>query len=471
MADVLKELEEIVNTCFREDPIEKINMNLRGSVDEYNHWLARINREYDEKKAELQREFEQIRSLETQLFELEKGIKALQPKLQDFSSVESHNKLVEEHNSLSERYNRLVRVYEERKTVFNRGTEETNKEIETRRQKLDLIQKAGKEEIEHYLNWLKEQGPERVFLEINQLYFSRIQKSNQSEKNKRRFEHQIDKIRNLREIIGKHAKNNQELLENGALIVQVELCGVEKSYMAIETGASVVSLTPEMVKILQIEDHVGEEVDVILAGGIRIKAPQLLIPSISYDGHEAKFVKAVILKPTVTGIDGSLGISFLNRFDYKIEGKNPRTLILQQNIRRESNNKFEIFISYKTSDITFARKIYLFLSQSGHMPFFADVSLKGLTTTEFDKEIDKALESARHFVLVCSSPENVKSGWVEREWRLFDHLKMSGQKKGNIIPVICGTMTIESLPIALRRYQTLSMNDPGWESSLLNYCR
>lgn len=471
MTDLLKKFEDIVNSYFKYDPVEKINDKLRLSRDEYHQWLDTVNKQHDEKRGSLQKQFEQIRNHEAQMSELGKRIKTFQLDRQNTVSVESYNRLVEEHNSLGKEHHALIKAYKDQEAAFNRRTEEINREIEARKQQVELARKTGQEEFEQYQHWTKDDGPGQVFAELNQHYASLIQKAKQSEKNRQKLEPDISKIRELREIIGAHTKNEQEFIKDGALIVQVLLCGNEKSYMTIETGSNVVSLTPEMVKILQIEEHVGEEIEIVLPDRIKIKAPQLLIPSISYENHEAKFVEAAVLKQAIPGVDGGLGLSFLKRFDFWIQGTNPKKLILQREAKSQLVGEFDVFISYKTSDLSFAQKIYHLLLQSGHKPFLADISLKGLLTTEFDKEIDKVLESVKHFIVVCSSPENVKSGWVEKEWRIFDSLKMSGQNKGNIIPVICGSMTIESLPIALRRYQTVSMNEPDWETTLLNFCR
>ena len=114
---------------------------------------------------------------------------------------------------------------------------------------MELARKTGQEEFEQYQHWTKDDGPGQVFAELNQHYASLIQKAKQSEKNRQKLEPDISKIRELREIIGAHTKNEQEFIKDGALIVQVLLCGNEKSYMTIETGSNVVSLTPEMVKI------------------------------------------------------------------------------------------------------------------------------------------------------------------------------------------------------------------------------
>jgi hypothetical protein len=63
----------------------------------------------------------------------------------------------------------------------------------------------------------------------------------------------------------------------------------------------------------------------------------------------------------------------------------------------------------------------------------------------------------------------VVASWVEAEWRLFDGMKRSGKKKGNIIPILCVDMRLEDFPMALGRYQAVSLNSPDWKNTLLIY--
>ena len=239
--------------------------------------------------------------------------------------------------------------------------------------------------------------------------------------------------------------------------------------MIIDIGASVVTIVPELVEVLGLTERVGEEVELSLPAGIRVKAPQLLIPSIAVHGMEAQYVKAVVLKESMPGVDGCLGLSFLNRFEYHIEKERDQRLILKPAKVPGDSPKFDVFISHKSSDASFARQVYDVLTQSGYKPFLSEVSIEESGTTDYHKAIDAALECATHFIMVCSSRENMESPWVEAEWRLFDGYKRSGKKRGNIVPVLCGDLTSEDLPMALSRYQALSMEDPRWSEKLINY--
>ena len=77
------------------------------------------------------------------------------------------------------------------------------------------------------------------------------------------------------------------------------------------------------------------------------------------------------------------------------------------------------------------------------------------------KEIDKALETAQHMVVAGTSIENIVSGWVEAEWRLFINEKRSGRKSGNIITVINGGLKPSELPMSLRYYEVIDLGAEG----------
>lgn len=433
--NLLKKYDQITNSYFTNNPIEKFNQEHKQRVDDYNGMVENFNKDADQAKKELAELDAQIRNQQAL------GI------VNDSTLIEKYNGLVEEHN----------------RRFHNKSGELERQKIE-----IDNFRKNDEKEVELYKNWLKEKGPEKFFTELNQLYVTLIQNGQNSSKQ----EGYIKKLRELREFIGAAAKNEQDRIEDGALLVQATLCETEKCFVSIANGASVVAISPEMAKILKLEEYIGEEVEVILAGGVTISAPQVLVPDISYEDHHAKFVKAVILKQPFPGVDGCLGLSFLNRFDFRIEGKNPKKLTLQQISKQESIQEFDVFISHKTNDFNYAKEVHELLSKSGHRPFLSEFVLQNPSSNIFSREIEKALDSAKHLILVCSLPENVKSGWVEAEWRLFDDLIKSGEKQGKVIPLICGNMVIEKLPKILRVYQILSMNDPNWRTTLLNtLCR
>ena len=131
---------------------------------------------------------------------------------------------------------------------------------------------------------------------------------------------------------------------------------------------------------------------------------------------------------------------------------------------------FDIFISFKSEDERYARQVYETLTGNGLRVFFSRASLPHLGSEAYHAQIDKAIEHARHMVVVTTSAEHVNSRWVEYEWRLFMGEQLAGRKAGNLIPVIAGDMPIWKLPICMRPLQVLRCDGEGL-ASLVEYTR
>ena len=109
-------------------------------------------------------------------------------------------------------------------------------------------------------------------------------------------------------------------------------------------------------------------------------------------------------------------------FEYyrrKLEKSLPESLRIQQ------ENIFDVFISFNRNDILLANQVFVYLSKEcGKHVFFSDV-------TQDYKQIDQALASARAFVVVSSSLENLNELSVKYEWRAFYNDLLDGKKPAN----------------------------------------
>lgn len=114
---------------------------------------------------------------------------------------------------------------------------------------------------------------------------------------------------------------------------------------------------------------------------------------------------------------------------------------------------YDIFICCKSEDYGLARNVYKFLVDRGFRVFLADAELRKKANAEYGKVIDKALDSAKHFILVASRKEFVESSYVESEWRTFLEEQRTGRKQGNILTIL-KEIEVSSLPISLRKFQS-----------------
>ncbi len=122
-----------------------------------------------------------------------------------------------------------------------------------------------------------------------------------------------------------------------------------------------------------------------------------------------------------------------------------------------------VFISHNHKDFELAKLIYDYLSNSGIHVFLSEVALPSLGSSDYMKEIDIALEQSEHMIVAGTSLENIMSGWVEAEWRLFINEKRSGRKKGNIISIIDNGLSPADLPMSLRYYEVINKAEEGIE--------
>jgi hypothetical protein len=129
-----------------------------------------------------------------------------------------------------------------------------------------------------------------------------------------------------------------------------------------------------------------------------------------------------------------------------------------------------VFISAKSEDFPLAREVYDFLTGHGVRAFLSNVTLRERGNSDYVAEIDRALDEARHMIVVASSRQHVDSSWVAGEWRLFINEKRSGHKAGNLVTVITENLSPRDLPASLRYFEVLPFGAEVFQK-LLNYVR
>lgn len=134
----------------------------------------------------------------------------------------------------------------------------------------------------------------------------------------------------------------------------------------------------------------------------------------------------------------------------------------------EGSDFYDVFISHKSGDAKHALQVYDFLVSRGLRVFFSKESLPRLGSSEYHKQIDLAIDRARHMVVVASCRENLEARWVEYEWRMFLQLILKGRKNGNLLSVLAEDMDVDTLPNALSGFEAIRLM-PGELERLLGY--
>ena len=129
-------------------------------------------------------------------------------------------------------------------------------------------------------------------------------------------------------------------------------------------------------------------------------------------------------------------------------------------------DKVDVFISHKNEDYSMAKKVYDLLDSHGYRVFLSEVTLPAVSNADYTSEIDKALDSADHLILIADRTDKINSGWVKYEWNSFLNEKRSGRKTGNLVTLLSDNIQIGDLPYALRQMEVIQFSDM---ERILNY--
>ncbi len=113
---------------------------------------------------------------------------------------------------------------------------------------------------------------------------------------------------------------------------------------------------------------------------------------------------------------------------------------------------YDVFISHKSADDILADKVYDYLRNCGFEVFCDHHSLGELRDSSYDKRIMGALAKSKHLILVASSTDYIKDGWVYDEWHHFHSDKRDKYRNGNLIMILSDDLLPRKseLPIELR---------------------
>lgn len=143
------------------------------------------------------------------------------------------------------------------------------------------------------------------------------------------------------ELLGKRSGGPWEVPlvnEGGHVFVDMTLNGRTKARLLLDTGSTVTILTREVADRAGLpRDAGGRDAKIVTSDGRERKATVLTLDSLSAGGAEVRGVDVVVFdsKGKQPYGDGLLGVSYLSRFDFKIDYRRNR-LVLDPNGRAGS---------------------------------------------------------------------------------------------------------------------------------------
>ena len=137
----------------------------------------------------------------------------------------------------------------------------------------------------------------------------------------------------------------------------------------------------------------------------------------------------------------------------------------------DSTKPVQIFISHRSKQIDHARALHEFLTERDHRVFFADESLARLGESDYENAIGNAIDHATIFVLLALDVDDLKSGWVDFEWKAFHCELASDRKPGGQLFTLLHNIAIKDLPLPLRSRQSIAYSPTSPFDSFENLYR
>ena len=290
----ITELENMLETHFRRNPAKDSYERVNEVIEEHNALGQAANEEIEASAAQLEAQIAELREFEAELDQRQKHLQAQTPDTTDAESVAAHNQLVEQLNALVGDYEEKGQDFIQRQTEHNQRIDELNRMAARRSANIERDKAAAERSATRFESWLRSDGRAEYSAEVNALYADLVERKRAAIAVGDKHDRCIDRLRALRAELGALAVKNEAEKDLGMLVVKAELGDGEQVHLVVDTACSLTCITPQLVQVLDLVT--GEPVDLSLPNGIRIKAPSVLIPSVSVDGMTAEAVEGVVLE-------------------------------------------------------------------------------------------------------------------------------------------------------------------------------
>ena len=115
------------------------------------------------------------------------------------------------------------------------------------------------------------------------------------------------------------------------IAIQARLNNKVDAQLVMDTGSTLVVIKKEIAEELKIKsDGANPEIKLILADGRETHARLITLESVQVEGVEAKNVEAAVMLDEITDPgfkDGLLGMSFLKRFNFKVDNREKKLIL------------------------------------------------------------------------------------------------------------------------------------------------
>lgn len=319
----LQAAETVMDRFYRGDPLPLLQKAVNGEVDAFNAQVSEVNARLGRARAEAEQANEPLKSLEAEIRDDDRRL-AAGSSGQDPDAQRQRNRLIDARNGRVDHYNELLAQAKARAAAYEDLARQTQEDLERQRARLQKHKDALQTRVQD-LEAFQDQGRDLVFFQgVNRL----LADLRQAQRAGAPLDRELARVRGLRRELAGWAIARQNAQDFGLVVTEARV-GDEPCWFIVDTGASRVCLSLEVIVAAGCEDRLSSESTLVLAGGQKIRGREVRFPAIAVNGQAAREVAGSAVPASEVGLDGLLGQSFLRHFKWTLEAGQPEPLTLQ----------------------------------------------------------------------------------------------------------------------------------------------
>ena len=325
----LADLQSLMAAYYGPDPRQELTDKAEKAALEFNKWAEARSKELTAEQALLDDQARSLNEIAGQLKDLVRRLNGTVKSSMTREEVDDYNQKTLQVNAVTARELELRRRYNTAALRLQAAVSAFNGEQKDRIRQLDGFNAYAAQRAADYAAW-HNSGKGEPFSQLINSRYAGVLRWKKAPGDAGDPEKDLQILRSLRGQLGGYAERNEDARGNGLIIVPARLSG-EDAYFIVDTGATITTISPALAQALGLADKPGPEITITLAAGIRVKGPEVVLPSLTVYGKTAEQVRAVVIEPSMAGVDGLLGHSFLDRFDFRINrAGNPKLELLKK---------------------------------------------------------------------------------------------------------------------------------------------
>ncbi len=324
-------LESVMDRYYRGEPLDAALERVNTMVKEHNDLVDSRNRELDASGAKVDEARKPVEKVRAEIDRMDAALKH-KPSTSDRAAVKRYNALLKRRNAAVKRYNKLNDATNDVVNAHNAKVKKVKVEFKLASSLVEAV-RTDYDERREALERFEKGGDDIAFFESVNRTLAAVYAEMRTSRSSAGWRRVAARLRGIRRELGERATAEHARRDHGLVIIEASLAG-EPCWFIVDTGAMRTTIGPGMVAALGLSGKLGDEIELVLAGGLKTKGRELTLPRVEVSGADERDVPAAAVKVSDVGVDGLLGQSFLKRFVYTIDESTRAKLILKRRQRR-----------------------------------------------------------------------------------------------------------------------------------------